>query len=160
MGTNLVEAWLDAWNSHDGKQLAALMADDGTYQFMATGRVYTSETIADAVAARDSLLSSDYAMTYVSTLHDGDRYATEWEVVGTNDRPLATGDRSASGNAFTIHGSSHGLSQGGRIKLHRDYWDITSLMSQLGLAQSPGVEWVLAFWSEEMSGHAEGRPAP
>ena len=37
MDDEWAERYLEAWNSHDGRQVAAFMADDGTYEDLAMG---------------------------------------------------------------------------------------------------------------------------
>jgi len=143
MGTDLLDGWLSAWNNHDAAALAALMTDDGTYEIKATGRVLTRATLEKAVTDRHKL-SSDLSLKYLSTQRDGNWYATEWRATGTNDGPVDVLDLPASGRLFTIEGASIGLSEGGKIKRHTEYWDLAAFLSQVGVSPSPKVDWGLA----------------
>ncbi|HYA67725.1 MAG TPA: ester cyclase [Acidimicrobiales bacterium] len=148
METDLLDAWLSAWNSHDGGKLAALMADDGSYEVLATSRfLHKRSSVAKFVDTRLSF-SSDFSVKYVSTQRDGDRYATEWEMTGTADQPVAGWP--ATGKPWRIRGASIGLSEGGKIKLHREYWDLSAVVAQLGLPPSSEVDWILQRMSEEL----------
>ena len=143
MGSALFDAWLSAWNNHDAVALAALMTEDGIYEIKPTWGVLTRATIANAVALRVKL-SSDYSIEYLSTQQDGERYAAEWRLVGTNDGGIDIADVPATGKTFRIDGASIGVSEGGRIKHHTDYWDLATLMTQLGISLPPQVDWGLS----------------
>ncbi len=144
MATNLLDDWLDAWNSHDGTKLADLLADDGIYEVLATGRVHSPLTVVQFVEQRDSF-SSDFSVQYVSTQRDGNMYSTEWVMTGTKDRTLLGWP--ATGTTWTIRGASIGVMEGERIKRHREYWDLATVLGQLGLSLPPDVDWALRNWA-------------
>jgi len=143
MGTDLLDGWLNAWNKHDAAALAALMTDDGIYEIKAKGRLLTRATIEKIFIDRHTM-SSDFSVVYLSTQQNGNWYAAEWRASGTHDGPLHALDIPASGRLFTIEGASIGLSEGGRIKRHTEYWDLTALLAQLGALPLPNVGWGLA----------------
>jgi len=143
LGTDLFDGWLSAWNNHDPAALAALMTADGIYEIKPTGRVLTPSTIEHTFADRHGL-SSDLSVAYLSTQQEGNWYAAEWRAVGTNDGPWAALGLPPSGRSFTIEGASVGLSEGNRIKRHTEYWDLNSLLTQLGVSGPPKVDWGLA----------------
>jgi steroid delta-isomerase-like uncharacterized protein len=147
MAPDLFDAWLNAWNENDGSALAVFMTDDGIYEDVPWGRVLNPSTIGEQIALGHRN-SSDLSVKYISTVHAVDRYATEWEMRGTNDGPIAR-NMPASGQAWTIRGASVGASQAGKIKVHRDYWDLSGWLAQLGHPSPPQVDWVRAEWSEE-----------
>jgi steroid delta-isomerase-like uncharacterized protein len=147
MASDLLDTWLTAWNSHDGSHLADAMTSDGIYVDVPWGRVLTPATVANHVALGHKN-SSDSSVRSLSFQRDGARYAFEWEMVGTNDGPIARG-LPASGRPWTIHGASIGMTDGDRIKVHRDYWDLLGWLAQLGVSLPPQVHWVLTDWAEE-----------
>jgi len=147
MATDLFDAWLSAWNNNEGNALAAVMTDDGVYEDVPWDRVLTPATIAEQVDLGHRN-SSDLSVRYLTILRSGDQYATEWEMVGTNDGPIAR-HLPASGRTWKIHGASIGTTEGEKIKVHRDFWDLGGWLAQLGIAQPPQVDWVRANWSEE-----------
>jgi steroid delta-isomerase-like uncharacterized protein len=131
MSPDFLDEVLAAWNSHDGKQLASLMADDGIYEDMALGQRMDRDGVVHLVA-RTHTLSSDYVIECVSTQRTENRYATEWLMSGTNDGPTPELGLPPSGRPWTIHGASFGeLDDDGRIKIHRDYWDLAGFLMQL-----------------------------
>jgi steroid delta-isomerase-like uncharacterized protein len=147
MATDVLDVWVTSWNSHDGNLLASVMAHDAIYEDVPWGRVLTPTTIVEHVALGQKN-SSDLSVKITSTQRDGDRYAFEWEMIGTNDGPIARG-LTASGRAWTIRGCSIGVTEQGKLKVHRDYWDIFGWLAQLGISLPPQVHWVMTEWSEE-----------
>lgn len=147
MGTDVFDVWLSAWNTNDGGILAAAMTEDAVYVDVPWGRVLRPATIAEHVALGYEN-SSDLSVECVSTQRDGDKYAFEWEMIGTNDGPIARG-LPASGRSWTIRGGSIGTTEDGKIKVHREYWDLFGWLAQLGLTLPPQVHWVMTDWSEE-----------
>jgi steroid delta-isomerase-like uncharacterized protein len=131
---------LAAWNSHDGRRLANLMADDGIYEDVAVGRVMDPAAVVDFVA-RTHTLSSDYKIEWVSTQRNGSRYATEWLMSGTNDGPAPELGLPPTGKRWEIRGASVGvLDDDGHIKLHRDYWNLAGFLIQLGVLPPPSPQ--------------------
>ena len=122
----------EAWNSHDGARLAALMDADSVYEDVAMGRVFDCHSINDLVSDTTQM-SSDYRMTWTSTVQEGDMYAIEWEMTGTNDGPVSALNIPATGKSWRVPGASIGVIRGGKIGRHRDYWNRSTLLQQLGL---------------------------
>jgi steroid delta-isomerase-like uncharacterized protein len=147
LATDLFEDWLDAWNNGEGAILAKRMVDDATYVDVPWGRVLTPATIVEHVSLGHQN-SSDLSVTLVSTQHDGNSYAFEWEMIGTNDGPIAQ-DLPPSGRSWTIRGASIGVTEGDKLKVHRDYWDLYGWLAQLGLSLPPQVHWLMTDWSEQ-----------
>jgi steroid delta-isomerase-like uncharacterized protein len=150
MGTDLFVSWLEALNTHDGDKLAALLSEDGIYEVVPTSSRFTKATAHLAVSSIHDL-SSDFAVRLVSIMEEGDRYGVEWEVVGTNDGPIPLLGLPASGRTFTIRAGAFGQIEGGRIKRHREYWDVAGLLAQLGIPPSPQVQFGLAAMAEQVS---------
>lgn len=131
-----ITAYLDAWNSHDGAQVTAFMADDVAYEDLALGVVrFGREAVADFVRETREF-ASDYRFTPVSQQQDGNRFAIEWVFSGTN-----TGTGSglpATGMPFQIRGASVGeVDPDGRIASIRDYWNIADYLVQVGILTPP-----------------------
>jgi steroid delta-isomerase-like uncharacterized protein len=143
MGTDLFDGWLSAWNNHDAAALGLLMTEDGIYEIKPTGRILTRATIEKTFLDRHAM-SSDLSFEYPSTQQDGEWYSAEWRAVGTHDGPLVAFDLAPTGKSFTIEGASIGLREGNKIKRHTEYWDLRSLLAQLGVPQPPSVDWGLA----------------
>ena len=137
MSNDFFNELLAAWNSHDGSLIAALMADDGAYEDVAVGEALDRASIVDFVA-RTHTLSSDYVIEWLSTQRSGNSYAAEWIMSGTNDGPAVALGLPPTGRPWEIRGASVGqLDDEGRIRLHRDYWNLAGLLVQLGALPPP-----------------------
>ena len=136
MGTDWVHEYLDAWNGHDGNQVAAFMAEDVTYEDLAGGATYHGHAgIVDYVAQTD-VWSSDYRFVVVTAQAEGDRYAIEWEMLGTNTGVLA--GIPPTGKPYRIRGASVGHRDGeGKIASNRDYSNLADYLAQVGLFTPP-----------------------
>lgn len=76
--------YVDAWNSHNGERVAAFMADDVVYEDLALRQIHEGrEAIIGFVQASEEF-SKDHKFVLVSEQTSGDRYAFEWEMIGTN----------------------------------------------------------------------------
>ena len=112
------------------------MADDVTYEDLAGGATYHGHAgIVDYVAQND-VWSNDYRFVVVTAQADGDRYAIEWEMLGTNTGVLA--GIPPTGKPYRIRGASVGqLDGGGRIAQNRDYANLADYLAQVGLFTPP-----------------------
>jgi steroid delta-isomerase-like uncharacterized protein len=136
MGTEWVENYLDAWNSHDGKQVAAFMSDDVTYEDLAGGATYRGHAGIVGYVTQNDVWSRDYRFVVVTAQADGARYAIEWEMLGTNTGVLA--GIPPTGKPYRIRGASVGrLDAGGRIAENRDYANLADYLAQVGLFTPP-----------------------
>ena len=136
METDWVSGYLDAWNSHDGSQVAAFMAEDVVYEDLSSGDVHRGRVAVQAYVEATHTVSSDYRFVTVTTQAEGDRYAIEWEMLGTNTG--GSGGFPATGKPYGIRGASVGqLDADGRIKTNRDYWNLAAFLVEIGLLQLP-----------------------
>lgn len=136
MGPQWVEGYLDAWNSHDGRQVAAFMAEGVVYDDLASGLVHRGRDAVQAYVEQTVAFSSDYRFVTVSTQADGNHYAIEWEMLGTNTG--ASGGFPATGKPYRIRGASIGeVDTDGKIIANRDYWNLAAYLIEVGLLQPP-----------------------
>jgi hypothetical protein len=69
-------------------------------------------------------------------------YVIEWEMQGEGNG--AFGDLAATDKPFKVRGVSVGeMTGGGKVTVHRDYWDRLGWMSQVGLSTSDIVQTTL-----------------
>lgn len=135
MSTEWIGRYLDAWNSHDGAQVAGFMAEDVTYEDLAQGGSYQGRDAVQAYVEATHDFSSDYRFVTVTTQSDGNAYAIEWEMLGTNTG--AAGGVPPTNRAYRIRGVSVGrLDRQGHIILNRDYWNFADYLAQVGLFPS------------------------
>ena len=136
MGAEWVDGYLDAWNSHDGGQVATFMAEDVVYDDLASGLVHRGRDAVKAYIEQTHAFSSDYRFITVSTRTEGSRYAIEWEMLGTNTG--AAGGFPATGKPYRIRGASIGeLDADCRIGANRDYWNLAAYLMEVGLFPPP-----------------------
>jgi len=128
--------YVKAWNSHDGRAVAAFMTPDGVYVDVPLGeRNQGREVIAAWINGIGSTLSSDFIFESISFFESGDRYAAEWITRGTHDG--SSPRMPATGRRFAIHGASIGELEGGKIRLNTDYWNMVEFLVQIGAMPAP-----------------------
>jgi steroid delta-isomerase-like uncharacterized protein len=138
MTTEWMDRYLDAWNSHDGTQVAAFMATGATYEDLALGALHTGREAIGAFASEAHEFSSDYRFVPVSQQQDGSWYALEWEMSGTNTGE--GGGLPATNKSYRIRGVSIGrLDDDGKILENRDYWNMADYLVQVGILPAPGA---------------------
>lgn len=131
-----IQQYLEAWNSHDGAEVAAFMADDVTYEDLPLGVISEGRDAIKAFVHETEQLSKDYKWTSVSEQASGDRYAFEWEIAGTHTGEVA--GLPATNKPYRIRGVSIGRLDGdGKIKANRDYWNMADFMMQVGILPPP-----------------------
>jgi steroid delta-isomerase-like uncharacterized protein len=131
-------AYLDAWNRHDGAGVASFFTDDGVFTDHALGRRHQGrDSIAGFVESAAEEVSSDYELALLDTFQAGDRYALVWTFGGTNDRSNPDPPLPATGKQFSVRGVSIGRLEGDRITENTDYWNLAEFLAQLGLMPAP-----------------------
>jgi steroid delta-isomerase-like uncharacterized protein len=135
-GDRWMDRYLEAWDSHDGAQVAAFMADDASYEDLALGVVHEGRDAIGAFASDADTFSSDYRFTPISAQQDGRSYCLEWEMSGTNDGEA--GGLPATHKSYRIRGVSVGvLDEQGLIQINRDYWNLADYLTQVGILPPP-----------------------
>lgn len=136
VGGEWYDRYLDAWNSRDGVQVAAFMADNVTYEDLALGVSHQGRDAVVDFVKETAAFSSDYAFSPVSAQQDGSSYCLEWEMAGTNDGPAA--GLPATNKPYRIRGVSVGiLDEEGLITRNRDYWNMADYLTQVGILPPP-----------------------
>ena len=134
--TEWIDRYVQAWNSHDAANVAELMADDVAFEDVGAGQAHQGREAVKAFAASTLVWSSDFSMVVVTSQQDGDQYAFEWEVSGTNTGAVA--GLPVTNKPFRIRGVSIGERDGeGRIVRNRDYWNLADYFVQVGIL--PGL---------------------
>ena len=128
--------YLDAWNTHNGENVASYMADDVVYEDLAVGQVHEGRDAVAAFVQTGEDFSKDHRFVSVSEQSSGDQYAIEWEMIGTNTGEAA--GLPATNKPFRIRGVSVGvLDAAGKIKRNRDYWNMADYLMQVGILPPP-----------------------
>jgi steroid delta-isomerase-like uncharacterized protein len=129
--TDLTEAYLAAWNAHDGERLARLFAEDGGYEDPTTRmRVgpHDLTSVIEALAAQ----FSDFAIEAGKVVAKGSDRAIEWMLRGTNDGPVKPGV-AATGRKLHLKGVDILTIEAGKIASVRRTYDRRDMMEQIGL---------------------------
>ena len=137
----VVTAWADAWARHDSARVAALYADDGTYEDVAYGtavhgpdqiRLYAEATIR-AIGGLQLALQTAFGTVAFSPagVIPLDYAASEWIRSGT-DQGLIPGV-APTGHYFAVRGATIFELRSGQIVRTADYYSLATILRQLGL---------------------------
>lgn len=85
--TEVVQAYLQGWNDHNGKAVVATLAEDGTYVDPTLAGPIGGQTLAEYV---DGLAAAfpDLSFDIEQLTAEGDRVVAQWRMHGTNTGPL------------------------------------------------------------------------
>ena len=132
-----IESYIEAWNRHDTGALLQHMTPDAVYTDYALGESHHGhDGIRAFLDSMETAFSSDYRWELVSFFSTESRYAFEWIIRGTHDR--GTDQLPASGKPFEVHGVAVGTLQQGKIRDHRDYWNMVEFLTQVGAMPAQG----------------------
>ena len=130
-----VENLWAAWNSHDWEKTSLFYTDDCVMEDLPSRICHGKREL--AAYYNDLLIGyPDLNFAAKSCFSSGNQIATEWMMSGTH-----TGNSprfKATGKRFSIPGVSILEIQGGKITRETDYWNMYSLLQQLGIMPSMG----------------------
>ena len=125
----LIEAEAAGW-SQNMEQLMSVFADDVTYVDTPLGSTFRGKEELRAFAQGFFNAFPDLKAVITSTVVSGDRAASEWRFTGTQVGDLA--GMPASNKQMDLRGVSIYEFEGGKIKRKIDYWDMATMLKQLG----------------------------
>jgi steroid delta-isomerase-like uncharacterized protein len=132
------DAYLAAWNRHDGEAVASFFTEDGVYVDHALGaRAEGREAIKRFVEQAAEEASSDFQVAVLDSFEAGDRYAAVCTFGGTHDRSSPNPPLEATGKPFSVQFVSIGRLEGGKIKENTDYWNMAEMLMQIGVMPAP-----------------------
>ncbi|MEW9531882.1 ester cyclase [Microbispora sp. NPDC049125] len=85
----------------------------------------------------------DFCMTVWQRVLTGDPVFTEWTATGTHTGPFPLPDGGVlheTGRRITVRGCGTCAVRGGKIIVHREYYDQLELYSQLGFSMMPDAD--------------------
>ena len=126
--------WLDAWNSHNPANVAAVLADGGLFNDPILKHDADARMSAGYAAALIRAFP-DLHFDMVSTTKNAEREVVEWVSRGTNTGPLLSTPPTQARCEFP--GVSVIKIRDERIAHVFDYWDAKQLLDQLGLKEFP-----------------------
>ncbi len=119
-----------AWNSHDWEKTSPFYADDCIMEDLPSKTCHGKRELE---AYYQYLLEGypDINFEAKRTFGNDNQIATEWIMSGTHTGNTAR--FKATGKRFSIQGASLLEIQSGKVIRETDYWDMHSLLQQLGL---------------------------
>jgi steroid delta-isomerase-like uncharacterized protein len=128
-----------AWSSGDPAQVAKLYADDALFEEVVLGGAITHSS-ADLTAYVGALFAafSDFALTPTSGFVIADHAVAEWVVTGRYTGtfgPLPAG----TGQHVEFRGATVLVLANGTIQRDSEYWDLTTLLTQVGAMPGGGT---------------------
>jgi len=136
-GVLVLRRCLEEFNRRDLERVAACYADDVEHVVPALGMVWRGLAQRRAELSRLWLASPDARVRLVEAHGDGRHAAGEWVLSGTSERPYR--DLPATGRRFELAGVTCVTLEQGRIRRQVDYWDLATLLRQLGLLAPAGT---------------------
>jgi steroid delta-isomerase-like uncharacterized protein/uncharacterized protein (TIGR02118 family) len=129
--TRVIEQHWSHWSAHDMDRLLTLVADDVVYEDVPMGVVNRGR--AQLRAFGEAFFSGfpDVTFEMRSSHADGASGGSEWVMRGTHKGDLP--GMPATGRHMEVRGSSTFEFAGERIRRCSDYWDLATLLKQLGL---------------------------
>ena len=137
------EEFYQAWNSHDVDTIVSYFTDDCVYEDAAFGVINHGQTELKAFLHEFFNATPDIRLDVKAAFISGDWGGTEWTMSGTN-----TGDFQgipATGKSILFRGASITEIQNGKFKRHTDYYDLTSILQQVGYLPSLDSQLVKIF---------------
>jgi steroid delta-isomerase-like uncharacterized protein len=133
-----IEDYLAAWNAHDPIAVTDFMTNDVVYTDLGLGEQFEGiDAVRAFVDGMEVGFSTDYRFTLGQAIVTDEAYSFEWTMSGTNDCPDVERDFPATGERFDIPGISIGVLRHGKIKDNRDYWNMATYLTQVGLMPEP-----------------------
>jgi steroid delta-isomerase-like uncharacterized protein len=128
-------SFFDAWNAGDLSKTAAYEADD----FISENAGMPAPMNAEQNRKFNQVFLTAFPGSKFEVMLDipgGEYFVTHWKVSGLHNGPLQTpsgGSIPPTGKAVTIVGSTTYQLQNGKIKHSWAFWDMSSLLMQIGL---------------------------
>jgi len=119
--------WIAAWNSHDPEKLIPIFTPDVTYEDVAFGQVSHGSDELRKFAASEFESSPDMKLELVSSSIQGGHGFLQWVFSGTDKGVFKTGKK------FSVRGVSILELRDGKISRSQDYYDVATVMRQVGL---------------------------
>ena len=125
----LIEQQITGWTG-DIEKLLVTFTDTFRHEDAGAGVVSHEREELRKFAKRLQESFPDGAYTITSFMLDGDRASIEWTFVGTQTGKLR--GLPASNRRMSVHGASMFELDGSKIRRQTDYWDLSTMLRQLG----------------------------
>jgi len=126
-GAALPEKWIAGWNSHDPDKILPLFTDDIFYEDVAFGEVSHGQAEVRKFFLSELEGVPDLELKLMrADIHDG-HGTIEWMFSGTDKDVFKTGKK------FSVRGVSVIDMRDGKIFRNVDFYDVATIMRQVGL---------------------------
>jgi steroid delta-isomerase-like uncharacterized protein len=128
----VARAWVAAWNSHNPDAVAAVFTRDALYEDLPFNVVNHGTAEIRAFAQFFFTAVPDLRVDHVTIHVRGGHGTIEWVFSGTDRGVFGTGKR------FAVRGVTVIDVRGDKISRNSDYYDLATILRQLGLLNNPG----------------------
>jgi steroid delta-isomerase-like uncharacterized protein len=125
--SQIIQAWVDAWNAHDPEQVASLFANDATYLDVPFNAKSIGTAQIRAFAAFFISASPDLHIQLVRGVFDDHHGTIEWIFSGTDVSIFGTGKKYSFAGVTVID------TENNLITSNIDYYDLETMLCELGL---------------------------
>jgi steroid delta-isomerase-like uncharacterized protein len=127
----VAEAWITAWNSHDPAKWATYFTADVYYEDVTFGEISRGSAEAQKFAASFFTDVPDLKLELADSSIEGNHGSIQWILSGTDKGVFKTG------KPFKVRGVSIITINNGKISRSIDYYDLATIMKQVGVLPAP-----------------------
>jgi steroid delta-isomerase-like uncharacterized protein len=128
----MLREYFASWNAHDVEKIASFVTDDIVCYNGARDQTFHGKDEFKAWPKGSFDAIPDFKLDITSLTGSGDMLACEWIFTGTLSGSLSSGVP-PTGKSFSVRGSTIAQTKDGKIQREADYWDLTTLLRQVGL---------------------------
>ena len=127
--------YLAATNAHDLEKILTFFTDDCVYDCMPMGKVsHGKKELKDFLSSTFANMP-DFKIEAKSSFNASDWGASEWVMSGTFAHSNIPGV--PTGKSFSLRGASIIEFRGGKISRNTNYWNLASMLQQVGAMPAP-----------------------
>lgn len=135
----MIDDYIAAWNSHDADKILSFFTDDGVIDDLALGKVSHGKKELDNIIKSTLVDVPDVKFEEKSFFVTGGWAGQEWVMSGTNAHSPIPG-MPATGKTFSVRGATIYHLQDGKISRETDYYNLATILQQLGLMPGPPAQ--------------------
>lgn len=130
-----LDEWAVGWSTRDIERVVALCTEDCVYEDVPLGVTNHGKEELRAFGQQVFNAFPDFKIELTTQAAAGDWAMLEWTMSGTHQADLP--GMPATGKSFSVRGATALQLDDGRISRDSDYWDMATLLTQLGLMPPP-----------------------
>ena len=127
----VADSWITAWNSHDVVKWATHFTPDVYYEDVTFGEISRGSAEAQKFAASFFTDVPDLKLELADSSIEGNHGSIQWILSGTDKGVFKTG------KPFKVRGVSIITVDHGKISRSIDYYDLATIMKQVGALPAP-----------------------